>query len=254
MAPKGPLIIPSESLHRRRAILPEVLARRRNVVRNCPACGQSSTGRFCPHCGAGIAGTPSLVRREQRGWQVASALGLVSLVSVLLLVARDRSQAETSAAPAAVETDGAGAAPLPDLNTLTPRERFDRLYNRVMQAAETGDTVTVGRFAPMTFQAYSQLGTLDSDARYHAAILNLHVRSDTAAALRLADSILAGNPRHLFGFLNRGTAAQLSGDTRSLRGAYANFRTAWDIEMKADRPEYRQHQAMLDQFRAQAAR
>jgi hypothetical protein len=177
---------------------------------------------------------------------VASILVLVLLV---VLVWRDKASAETAAADPAVSAAAPGP---PDLSTMSPRERFDRLYRRVMGAAETGDTATVARFAPMVFAAYDQLDTVDADARYHAAVLHLHVRGDTAAALRLADSILATHPRHLFGFLIRGTAAQLAGDQLLLERARTAFLAAWDQELPAGRPEYRDHQTMLDQFRATA--
>jgi hypothetical protein len=135
---------------------------------------------------------------------------------------------------------------------MSPRERFDRLYNRVMRAAEQGDSGTVTRFAPMAFLAYDQLESVDADARYHAAVLRLHVRGDTAGALRLADSIQMANPRHLFAFLIRGTAARLTRNDRLLQRANADFLAAWDQEMKAGRPEYRDHQTMLEQFRDRA--
>ena len=71
------------------------------------------------------------------------------------------------------------------------------------------------------------LDSVDADARYHAAVLWLHVRGDTAAALRLADTILAEHPKHLFGFLVRATAGRLAGDERLLRRATADFLAAW---------------------------
>ncbi len=135
---------------------------------------------------------------------------------------------------------------------MSPRERFDRLYNRVMTAAEQADTTTVSRFAPMALLAYQQLDSVDADARYHAAMLRLHVQGDTATALRLADTIQMSNPRHLFAFLIRGTAASLVGNARLLARANADFLAAWEQEMQAGRPEYRDHQVMLDQFRAKA--
>jgi hypothetical protein len=145
-------------------------------------------------------------------------------------------------------------AALPDLSTMTPRERFDRLYNRVMSAAESGDTATVTRFGPMVLAAYRQLDTIDADARYHAAVLQLHVMGDTGSALRLADSILLASPSHLFGFLIRGTAAQLAGNAPLLKRARADFLRAWEIEMKAARPEYQDHRTMLNQFHAAATK
>jgi hypothetical protein len=177
---------------------------------------------------------------------VGSILVLVLLVALVL---REKSTASAAAEP----TAAAVASAPPDLSTMTPRERFDRLYRRVMGAAETGDTATVARFAPMVFAAYGQLDTVDADARYHAALLYLHLQGDTATALRLADSILASNPRHLFGFLIQGTAAQLTGNQRLLARARSAFLAAWDRELQADRPEYRDHRAMLDQFRNAAS-
>jgi hypothetical protein len=131
---------------------------------------------------------------------------------------------------------------------MSPRERFDRLYNRVMRAAEQGDSATVTRFSPMAFLAYQQLDSVDADERYHAAVLRLHVQGDKAGALRLADTIATTNPRHLFVFLIRGTAARLVNNEPLVRQANAAFLAAWDDEMKAGRPEYKDHQVMLEQF------
>lgn len=84
------------------------------------------------------------------------------------------------------------------------------------------------------------------------ALLYLHLQGDTLSALRLADSILAANPDHLFGFLIQGTAAQLAGNQRLLQRAWDALVASWDREMKVGRSEYRDHQPMLDRFRAAA--
>jgi hypothetical protein len=195
-------------------------------------------------------GTTAVRRGSLLAWWVAGGFTLIAILA-LAWPARPR---PASVAPQAPGGEGPpeGGTP-PDLSSLTPRERFDRLYNRVMRAAESGDTATVARFSPMAVMAYSQLDSVDADARYHAAVLQLHVRGDTAGALRLADSILAIQPHHLFGYLIRGTAARLAGDQSLLARASADFLAAWDAETRANRPEYRDHQAMLDQFRAAAA-
>jgi hypothetical protein len=214
---------------------------------SCWKCRSPATGRFCAHCGSPILGGAAAGRERRARW--AAALGsLLVTVLLIVLVLREKSTAAAAAEPASSATPGTP----PDLSTLTSRERFDRLYRRVMGAAQTGDTVTVARFAPMVFAAYAQLDTVDADARYHAALLHLHLQNDTAAALRLADSILVSNPRHLFGFLIQGTAAQLAGDQPLLARARSAFLAAWDRELQADRIEYREHQTMLDQFRATA--
>ena len=43
-----------------------------------------------------------------------------------------------------------------------------------MAAAQSGDEPTVSRFTPMALMAYAQLDTIDADARYHAALLEVH--------------------------------------------------------------------------------
>lgn len=215
------------------------------AVHQCPACGNPASGNFCPQCGASLSARPAS-GRERRAWWAAGIFGLVALIT-LVLVAR-QSRVSAAAGPVTAE-----AAP-PDLSSLTPRGRFDSLYNRVMRAAENGDTATVTQFSPLVTLSYRQLDTIDADARYHMAVLQLHVLGGSAAALQLADSILATNPNHLFGYLIRGTAARLSGDNRLLQRANAGFLAAWDAEMKAGRPEYRDHQSMLEQFRAGASK
>lgn len=148
----------------------------------------------------------------------------------------------------------AGPTEPPQLGAMTPRERFDRLYNRIMTAAESGNTAEVSRFAPMAFAAYAGLDRVDADARYHLAVLYLHVSADAAAALAQADSIAAEAPRHLFAILIRGTAARQSGDSGQLARSQRDLLQAWEGEMAENRPEYQDHRTMLDQFRAGALR
>ena len=213
------------------------------AVQKCPACGNPASGRFCSRCGAALGGR-FVPGRDRRAWWAAGAFGLLALIALVVSVRQ-----QPASPPAS--TLG-GETSLPDLSSLTPRGRFDSLYNQVMRAAENGDTATVGRVSPLTFLAYGQLDSVDADARYHLAVLQLHVLGSGEAALRLADSILAASPNHLFGYLIRGTAARMSGDDRLLARAHTGFLSAWDAEIAAGRPEYRDHQVMLDQFRAAA--
>jgi hypothetical protein len=134
---------------------------------------------------------------------------------------------------------------------MSPRERFDRLYNRIMRAAESGDEATVTRFTPMALMAYAQLPDLDADARYHAALLKVHT-GDVDGARALADTILGQNPGHLFGYLIRGTVARWQKNDAALASAYAAFLSHYDTEMKAGRGEYREHSRALEEFRQAA--
>jgi hypothetical protein len=143
-----------------------------------------------------------------------------------------------------------GGAP-PDISRMSPRERFDRLFNRVMQAAEQRDTAQVVRFTPMALGAYAQLDTVNADARYHAAVLRLQV-GDAPGALALADTILAQSPGHLFGYIVRGAAAGFQGDTALARRADRDFLSHYEAERKADRIEYREHEPAIEDFKQHA--
>jgi hypothetical protein len=134
---------------------------------------------------------------------------------------------------------------------MSPRERFDRLYDRVMSAAERGDTATVVRFAPMAKGAYQQLDTVDVDARYHAAMIHLAL-GETGEALALADTIAKTAPSHLFLFMIRGDAARMESRIPDLRRAYADFLRYYPGEMRAARAEYREHRPVLEDFRTHA--
>jgi hypothetical protein len=146
-----------------------------------------------------------------------------------------------------------GGGPAPDISQMTPRQRFDRLFNRIMQAAEQGDSAQVVRFTPMALGAYAQLDTTDADARYHAAVLRLQV-GDAAGAAALADTILAQSPGHLFGYLIRGTAARLTNDTAARAQAEHDFLAHYNAEMAAARIEYREHGPVVEEFKNEAGR
>ena len=139
----------------------------------------------------------------------------------------------------------------PDISQLSPKERFDRLYNRVMQAAQTGDQATMSRFMPMALGAYEMLDSADADARYHAALLRVH-NGDVQGSRALGDSILAAQPGHLLGYVVLGTTARWAKDDAGLAKAYREFLGHFDAEMKANRPEYTEHRTSIDGFRREA--
>lgn len=240
----------------------------------CPACGTPSTGAFCSNCGAPRAETPckacgTALSRNARfcsrcgqaagsaraapagdrlPWLLAGA-SLVALLAVILfrLIGQGPPTAGADAAPAAALPADAP----PDISAMSPRERFNRLYNRVMQAAQSGDEATVARFTPMALMAYAQLDTIDADARYHAALLEVHT-NEVDAARAQGDTILRQTPGHLFGYIIQGTVARFRKDEKALDRAYGGFLEHYDAEMKADRPEYQEHRRSLDDFRSAA--
>jgi hypothetical protein len=181
---------------------------------------------------------------------VVAGIALAGMLGLLLFILVRQAPARPD--PAVL---GAGGTPVgespPDLSTMSPRERFNRLYNRIMRGAEAGDQASITRFTPMALMAYAQLDTIDADARFHAALLRVHT-GDVEAARALGDSVLAESPGHLFGYVILGTAARWRKDDRALRRAYAGFLEHYDAETKAARPEYGEHRTSLDDFRRAA--
>ncbi len=252
----------------------------------CPTCAAPATGRFCSNCGTSLlarscshcqadlsprarfchrCGQPVAEealpkgRSSDRGaWLFALAMCLLLVGAIIFQVVSDRP------APVAPDMANAGATvprdpgesaaapgPAPDISRMTPRERFDRLFNRIMQAAGQGDSAQLQRLTPMALGAYAQLDTVNVDARYHAAVLQMQV-GDVTAAAGLADTILAESPGHLFGYLIRGTIAQLGNDTAALAQARRGFLQQYAAEMKAKRVEYLEHQPVIEEFRREA--
>ncbi len=184
---------------------------------------------------------------------MAAVVSAVLLVAVLALVVRGSGGAPEAAGvvgaggSAAPFAGGAGAGPLPDLSTMTPREAFDRLYNRIMRASESGDQQTVTTMTPMAMMAYERLETIDADARFHLATLKLH-SGDVAGAAAIADTLLIQDPGHLFGYVIQGTVARWNKDDAALKKAYKAFLSHYDAEMKKGRPEYGDHERMMTDF------
>ena len=251
------------------------------VPKVCPACGVPASGKFCGNCGASLqartcagcgaplaagkqfcstcgraAGAGTNRTTERVRWVLTGALGAAVIVIPLFLLTRGSPApvpVEAATAPFAGGAGGAGAPP--DISSMSPRERFDRLYNRIMSAAESGDEATATNFTPMALSAYSMLDSIDADARYHAALIKLHT-GDIGGATALGDTILANNPGHLFGYIVLGTVARFRKDDAGLSKAYSDFLKHYDGEMKAGRPEYTDHARSITDFKkaAEAAR
>ena len=255
------------------------------MTRNCPSCGAPATaGRFCSECGAPLAenvacascgaalppgarfcnqcGSPAgAAARPQPGestpaaraailpWVVAG----VALLALLAIVVLPRLRPSEPGPSAAVPAGPPGDASAVDISAMTPRERADRLFNRVMQSVSTGDSAQARAFLPMALAAYEQVPDLDLDGRYHDAVLHL-IDGDPAAARAQADSILAAHPAHLFGLFTAAQAEQAMGREAVARGLYERFLEHYEAEIARDLPEYRDHARVLPINRAEAER
>lgn len=181
-------------------------------------------------------------------WAVA-AVAIAVLVIVLLL---PRLTADDPV-PVAAVPGPLGDPSSVDISAMTPRERADRLFNRVMQSVSAGDSAQARAFLPMALAAYEQVPDLDLDGRYHDAVLHL-VDGDPAAARAQADSILAAEPSHLFGLFTAAQAEEALGREAAARQLYQRFLNNYESESARNLPEYRDHAQVLPINRAEAER
>src|SRR5205823_10772395 len=225
----------------------------------CSGCAAELTsgGKFFHRCGTAVGSTPTVARESKPNalpWIVAALafLALFAMAAGRGFNARPSSTVDGSqnALPQAglddrgVATDdqsGGGNVRAPDISSLSPQERADRLYNRVMLLASQGKVDSVQFFAPMALTAYQMLSPLNADQRYDMGRIG-----EVAGALPLAkaqaDSILRENPNHLLGLILEARLATLAGDTTQLHSYERRLIAAQKAELAKKREEYLRHQ------------
>jgi hypothetical protein len=143
-------------------------------------------------------------------------------------------------------TDETAAGPMagtrgPDISRMSPEERADRLFNRVMLLASQGKSDSVLFFAPMAIEAYRLLTPMTPDQRYDMGRI-----AEVAGALPLAkaqaDTILLEKPNHLLGLILGARIASLSGDAEARRRYETRFLDVEKSELAKKLPEYSRHQ------------
>ncbi len=219
-------------------------------TRFCAHCGLQfpADANFCPSCGtrAGASGRSASISAV-----LPWALPAFALVAVLGYAIGARSPS------------GGGGEPLPigmplattDISQLSPTERVDRLFNRVMAAAEAGKTDSVAFFAPMAIGSFAALDPLTLHHRYDLALIHL-VSGDLDAARANADTILTESPRHLLGLALGMRIAEANGDEAAGRDFARRFTDALEAERARALPEYVDHSVDIEDGvkRAAAAR
>ncbi|HET9706664.1 MAG TPA: hypothetical protein VFP39_00020, partial [Gemmatimonadales bacterium] len=158
--------------------------------------------------------------------------------------------ADTPAAPFAGGGNSGGIA-APDISQMSPEERAQRLFDRVMRLDEAGKTDSVQFFLPMAIGAYQQLPALSLDAHFDVGLLKL-AGGDAAGALAEADTIRREVPTHLFVDILRARALEAQRNTRDARAAYQSFLKNEANERARRRPEYADRSRLLDSFHGEA--
>jgi hypothetical protein len=131
------------------------------------------------------------------------------------------------------------------------RENADRLFNRVMQARESGDSASMLQFAPMAIMAYQNSGPLDADGWYHLSTLQT-ASGDAEAGRASAEQILSNAPNHLLGLSAAASASVALGDRQAAAGYYRRFLDALAQERTKTLPEYQDHAQLLPGLETEA--
>lgn len=221
----------------------------------CAACRSTLTAgaKFCHRCGSAVGATPTADARNATTipWAVAS----IALLALVALVAGRNfgahRAATTSEAPVpAAQPDQPGPV-APDISSMSPAERADRLFDRVMRLHEEGKDDSVQFFAPMVLAAYQALSPMTLDQRYDLGRIG-EVVGLTDVAQAEADTILSQSPTNLLGLALAARAATSSKQDSAARGFYKRLLAAEPAERKKKLPEYDRHRADIDAALAQA--
>jgi hypothetical protein len=158
-----------------------------------------------------------------------------------------------AAAPPTADPDTTQEAPVraPDISAMSPAERADRLYDRVMRLHSEGKDDSVKFFSPMVLNAYQMLGPLDTDQHYDLGRIG-EVLGMTDLARAEADTILASQPTHLLGLTLAARAAELDKEPAKARDYYKRLLAAEPSERRRALPEYDRHRDDIDAAMATA--
>jgi hypothetical protein len=222
----------------------------------CSECGTRflPNALFCHNCGVPAGGSTATLRQTPAfspmlRWGVpAAAILALMVLSFFRLGSRGSGPESTGAAPL-----GATSIAPPDISSMTPEERADRLFNRVMRLSSEGKADSAGFFAPMALDAFEALTPLGAHSRYDLGLIAL-VAGDAARAKAQSDTILAGRPTHLLGLVLGMRAADAHGDSAASSAMRRRLLAAEKTERASPLPEYNDHDADLSAALEQARR
>jgi hypothetical protein len=251
--------------------------------RFCSSCGTALAGAECATCSTPLTagarychrcGTAAGATAEGRTRGIAAALpwavAALALVSLIALVVGQRFGARPSTVGGTEVLDGANgqgttvisappsdSAPAglmpraPDISQLTPGQRAERLYDRIMREHEGGHPENVRAFLPMAIEAYRMIAPLNLDQRYDLGRI-AEVGGDTALARAEADTILRERPTHLLGLILGAKAARMVGNEPHAKQFDERLVSTAPRERSAALPEYLLHKNDIDSALAAA--
>jgi hypothetical protein len=224
----------------------------------CKHCGAAIApdSHFCANCGARVDGAAGPAPRGTLGsttalpWFILASLLMAGLGYAIGSRGLPPAGPLASVGPIA---QGDGIIAAPDISSLSPEERVDRLFNRVMTLAAAGKQDSVQFFAPMAINALAALMPLDTHRRYDLGLIQL-TAGDPVGARAQADTILAAHPTHLLGLalaMRVATAENRPADAARLSALLSRSAAS---ERAKRLPEYADHAPDIAEALEEAAR
>lgn len=157
--------------------------------------------------------------------------------------------APSQAAPFA--SGAAAGGSIPDIASMSPNERANRLYGRIMAYVQAGKADSAAFFAPMALAAHEMLETMSLDERYHLGQIN-EMLGNAAVAAAQADTMLKAEPENLLGLMLATHAARLANKAADIKTYDALFLKVLDAQLATKKPEYEMHKAEIERTAAEA--
>jgi hypothetical protein len=186
--------------------------------------------------------------RNSLAWLVPgiAVLALVAfLIGQRVGIGSSTGDAASGAADAPSTAGGAPAGGAVDISQMSPEERANRLFDRIMSYSERGKQDSARFFAPMAIQAYQMLGTPDAHARYDIGMIAF-VTGDAPLARAEADTILAKDTSHLLGLILAMKAAALRNDAAARAQFEKRFKASEPTERAKKLKEYEDHASDIE--------
>ncbi|MEO7360570.1 MAG: hypothetical protein ABI120_09570 [Gemmatimonadaceae bacterium] len=133
----------------------------------------------------------------------------------------------------------------PDISNMSPSERANRLYIRIMTLAENNKMDSAVMFTQMGIPAHEALENPSIDERYHLARLG-EIANDSTIARAQSDTILQSEPNNLLGLLMGSRAALMNNNAAKAKKYDQQMLKALEPELAKNSLDYQQHRNEID--------
>ena len=217
--------------------------------RFCSECGAQLVpdARFCQSCGVSVSGRtpgfhPAPAGSPMLRWGIP-AVAMLALVALTFFNLGDRGDT-SGQTPPGTPLASAGMT-VPDISSMPPEERANRLFNRVMTLWSEGKTDSAAFFTPMALASFEALAPFNAHERYDVGLISLVAGNPPKAAAQ-SDSILRERPNHLLGLILAARVADSRGDSAQGTASRRKLLAAEKAERATALPEYRDHEADIN--------